>query len=217
MACCPHCRDAEAFFDPGTARKDLRRYRRKGPLRTTRLLLDAIQGQLRGDRTLLDVGGGVGAIQHELLESGLEAAVQVDASAAYLEVSREEADLRGQTERIEYRHGDFVELAPEVSEADIVTLDRVLCCYPDMERLIDASATKARHLYGLVFPRERWGTRLFMALGNLWFRLRGSAFRAYLHPTGEMDKRVRGHGFHRTSAGRTFLWDVVIYDRKAAV
>jgi len=62
MACCSHCEGASDLFNRRTARRDLRRYRSRGPSATTRLLLDALVAQRSGDRTLLDIGGGVGAI-----------------------------------------------------------------------------------------------------------------------------------------------------------
>ena len=91
MNCCPHCEDARDFFNRKTARRDLRRYQKKGPSKTTGLLLEALRAQGVGDRTLLDVGGGIGAVQHELFREGLRHATQVDASPAYLETSQGEA------------------------------------------------------------------------------------------------------------------------------
>jgi len=212
--CCGHCRDADAFFGEGTAKRDLRRYRKKGPLRSTKLLLEAVRQEGVEGATLLDVGGGVGAVQHELLESGLREAVHVDASAAYLEAARGEAERRGFQERVAYRHGDFVALAPELPEADIVTLDRVICCYPDHRAMLEAAAGRARRVLGLVYPRERRGTRLFMGLGNLWLRITGSAFRVYVHPAAEVDALLRGLGFRRGPSARTFLWRVETYVRE---
>jgi magnesium-protoporphyrin O-methyltransferase len=216
MTCCSHCVDAEdQLFNPRTARRDLRRYRRRGPLPSTRLLVEALRGQLAGDRTLLDVGGGVGAVQHELLKEGIAAAVQVDASRPYLEKSREEAERQGHADRVTYHHADYVELAPSLAPADVVTLDRVICCYPDLDRLVEASASKAKHLYGLVYPRERVPVRVMLTAGNAFFRLRRSAYRAYLHPEARVEEAVRRQGFRRTSHARTFLWNVVTYAREA--
>ena len=99
--------------------------------------------------TLLDVGGGVGAIQHELLAAGAAHVTSVDASASYLEAAREEASRRGVEDRITYQHGDFVQLAESVPPADIVTLDRVLNVYPDWERLAGLAAAHAQRLLGL--------------------------------------------------------------------
>ena len=213
MTCCSHCVDAEDLFTDRTARRELKRYRKKGPVRTTRLLIDAIRPRLTTDGTLLDVGGGIGAIQHELIEAGAARAVQVDASRGYLAASSEEAARLGHADRVAHVYGDFAAMADEVEDADVVTLDRVICCYPDMERLVAASASKARHLYGLVYPRERWPTRVFMAIGNLYMRMRRSAFRGYLHSGAAVDSLVRGLGFERATHERTWLWEVATYTR----
>jgi 2-polyprenyl-3-methyl-5-hydroxy-6-metoxy-1,4-benzoquinol methylase len=165
MSCCTHCQDAESFFSRRTARRELRRYRRRGPPRFTRRLLDLIPDRDVRERSLLDVGGGIGAIQHEMFARGLARAVHVDASAAYLERSADEAKRRGHRDRVEYRYGDFVDLAPDLEAADIVTLDRVVCCYPDMPRLIRASTARADRVYALSYPRARRATKAVMALG----------------------------------------------------
>jgi magnesium-protoporphyrin O-methyltransferase len=162
---------------------------------------------------LLDVGSGVGAISHELLSSGLASAVVVEASAAYLEASQNEATRRSHRARLTYHHGDFVELANTLAPADIVTLDRVICCYPDVEKLVEASVAKAKHVYGLVYPRERWVTKMGVALVNFFLRLRGGAFRTYVHSSSAVDAVVQRHGFRRSFYARTFVWQVVTYTR----
>jgi magnesium-protoporphyrin O-methyltransferase len=176
-------------------------------------LLRAI-GSLRHDaKTLLDIGSGVGAIPHELLASGLASAIVVEASSAYLEASRQEAARRGHRKRLTYYHGDFVELAGTLAPADIVTLDRVICCYPDVQKLVESSVLKAMHIYALVYPRERWLTRMSVAIANIFLRLRGGAFRTYVHSSNVVDAIVCRHGFRLSSYERTFLWQVVTYVR----
>ena len=212
--CCAHCVDAGDLFNPRAARRDLRRYRSHGPSATTRLLIEALLAQRQEDRTLLDVGGGVGAISHQLLAAGFSESLQVDASAAYLSAAEAEAARQGHGDRFRGHYGDFVELAPDLSSADVVTLDRVVCCYPDMERLVTASVGKARHLYGLVLPRERMLTRIGVFLANLWFRIRGSDFRTFLHPLERVEATVERCGFRRTSRRHTALWQVLTYTRQ---
>jgi hypothetical protein len=216
MVCCNHCIDAGNFFSRRLAQRELRGYRKSGPRGTTRLLLRAIGPLGKQAKTLLDIGSGVGAIPHELLASGLHRAVVVEASAAYLEASQSEAVRRGHHKRLTYLQGDFVELANALPPADIVTLDRVLCCYPDVEKLVESSIGKAKHVYGLVYPRERLLTRVGVALVNAFFRLRGGAFRTYIHPGNVVDAIVTRHGFHRHSYNRTFLWQVVTYTHNDA-
>ena len=137
MTCCDHCTDADSFFSRRAARKELKSYQRHGPDGITRELLDLVREQ-QPHGTLLDIGGGVGALQHELLEAGMSNATHVDASRAYLHASRVEAARRGHDGRVEYTYGDFVDLAPSLSSADLVTLDRVVCCYPHMPALVRA-------------------------------------------------------------------------------
>lgn len=104
--------------------------------------------------SLLDIGGGIGVIQHELRAAGVTGITGVDASRAYLAMAREEAERRGYAGDARYVYGDFVALADGIAPADIVTLDRVVCCYPDMAALMDSAAAKAGRFLGLVYPRD---------------------------------------------------------------
>ena len=159
MSCC-QCQGIQSLFGERIARHDLKRYRRKGPLETTRILLEALVEAGVEGATLLDIGGGVGAISNGLLIAGAARATVVDASPAYLRTAQAEAERQSHRDRITYRSGDFVALAREIAPADVVTLDRVICCYDDMEALVSASAEKAGRLYGVVYPRDAWWNRL---------------------------------------------------------
>ena len=206
----PGHRDALRGAGP---RKDLKRYRKKGPLRTTRILLDALRAEGVGGATLLDIGGGVGAISNELLEAGVTRAMVVDASPAYLQAAHWEAERQGHRDRITYRYGDFVEVAPEVPPADVVTLDRVICCYDEMEALVSASAERAGRLYGLVYPRDTWWDRLGIALVNLSCRVRRSPFRVFVHSPGSVERVIESKGFAQRFYRTTALWQVIVYAR----
>lgn len=212
MNCC-QCDCYESQFDEKHAARDLKRYRDKGPDKTTRLLLEALRAEGIEGASVLDVGAGVGVVHHELLTDGARTAVHVDASKPHLRAASNEAARRGHANQVTFRHGDFVALAPEMAEADVVTLDRVICCYPDMEELVAASAGKARRLYGAVFPRERWMIKVVLALGNFMRRMRGNPFRAYVHPTAAVDTAVRRQGLETRSVCDTFVWRVAVYSR----
>jgi magnesium-protoporphyrin O-methyltransferase len=201
------------MFDERTVSRELTHYRAKGPDRTTRMLIGALKKERIQDLSLLDIGGGVGAIQHALLEAGVQNAVDVDASQAYIQAARAEALRRGVAERISFQHGDFVELAGQIPPADIVTLDRVICCYPDMEKLVSLSAARARKLYSLVFPRDTWWLRIGFVLMNFFMRLRRNPYRAFMHPTRAVEALLRGSGFKRLYYHRTLIWQVAVYSR----
>jgi SAM-dependent methyltransferase len=210
---CAQCRGIEQEFGSKVARRDLKRFRRKGPDRTTRLLIEALEREGVKDATLIDIGGGIGAIHHLLLDEGARAAAHVDASSSYLEAAREEAARRGHTDRVSFRHGDFLDVAPALDRADVVTLDRVICCYPDMERLVAASAGLAGRLYGVVYPRDNWLMRRGVPVANLLLRLKRSCFRVFIHPTTAVDAAVRRAGLVPRAMQRTLLWQVWVYGR----
>ena len=211
---CPHCQGAEKVFNEQWAQDDLDSYRKNGPAKTTRLLLDALREAGVAGLSLLDIGGGIGAVQLELLMLGVADAVYVDASTAYLRLAQAEAEKRGYAENIEYVHGDFVQIAADIEAADIVTLDRVICCYPDMRALVNRSSQRAKRYYGLVYPRDniltRWGIHVF----NFFvFRLWGNPFRNYIHSSSEVDAIVRGNGLTLMHHRNVGLWQVFVYER----
>lgn len=208
---CAQCKGIAQEFDARLARRELRRYRARGAPRTTRRLLGAIRGAGVEGASFLDVGGGVGAIQHALIAAGASHGTHVDASPAYLAAAREEALARGHADRVRYLEGDFVSLAPGLDPADIVTLDRVVCCYHDMPALVDASASRARRLLGLVLPRDHLPNRLAFRLINLIQRLRGHPFNVFLHSTRAVESRVRGHGFRKVAHLHSALWQIHLY------
>lgn len=212
MDCC-QCHGIESVFDRKEAARKLREYRRSGPARTTRLLLDALTSGGVGGQTLLDVGGGIGAIQHALLGAGLASATDVDASSAYLAAARDEAARQGHADRVAYQHGNFVELAGTLPDADIVTLDRVICCYHDMPALVGRAASKASRLLGLVYPRDTWWVRAGVHAENALMWLERSGFRIFAHPTAAVDTIVRSGGLQQRFTRNAGIWQVVVYER----
>jgi hypothetical protein len=212
MTCC-QCQGAESVFSGWYVWRELRTYRRKGPRRTSRQLIEAIEAEGIEGATLLDIGGGVGAIHHELLRAGLAEATVADAASAYLQASARESQRQGHADRVRYRYGDFVQLADELGPADVVTLDRVICCYPDMRSLVKRSLDKALRVYGLVYPRDVWWTRLGHRALNLLLWLTRNPFRVFVHSERAVDEMVYAAGFERSRRYLTPFWQVVVYSR----
>jgi predicted TPR repeat methyltransferase len=212
MNCC-QCQGIEMLFDRRFVAKDLARYRAKGPDKTTRMLLESLEAEGVKEKTLLDIGGGVGAISNELFKAGLSRATNVEASSAYLEAAKEEAERQGHADRMSLRHGNFVDLAADIPPADIVTLDRVICCFPDMQALVGLSAARAGNLYGVVYPRDAWWAKIGLAVENFVYRLQRSPFRVFAHPTEAVEALVTSNGLKRRLSRKTFVWQVVVYSR----
>jgi magnesium-protoporphyrin O-methyltransferase len=212
---CSQCQGIDEVFGENFVRRELRRYRKKGAERTTRLLSEALRQEGVEGLEVLDIGGGLGAVQHALLAAGASRATDVEASHAYFQAAQEEARRRGLEQQVSFQLGNFVDLAQDVEAADVVTLDRVICCYPEMERMVKLSAERARQLYGLVYPRDTWWTRLGVAVSNLWMRVRGNPYRGYVHPTRAVKAILKGHGFEPRYDQHTAIWQISVWRRNA--
>jgi hypothetical protein len=213
MDCC-QCQGIEAKFDQKYVAKKLKKYRKVGPKKTTRQLIEALRVEGIDGMTLLDIGGGVGDIQHALLGLGVSHATDCEASAAYLEASRQEAERLGHTEQIDHIQGNFVERAKDIAPADIVTLDRVICCYHDMPALVNLSAQKARKFYGVVYPLDRWWVQLAMSLYyNVRFWLQRNPMRNFVYATAAVEDLIRSNGLQRRSHRVMGPWQVAVYAR----
>lgn len=214
MDCCSHCEETGDLFDQKKARTELRQYRKDGPPnKSTRLLIDGLKSLDLESKTLLDVGGGVGMIQHELLDEGLSSSTMVEASPPYLDVAKNEARRRGHTDRSDFQYGNFVELAPELPEADLVTLDRVICCYPHMKELVEASTAKATQWYGVTYPKTSWYLRWAKPVSDLYCWMKDMDFRIYLHEG--VDEAIRAEGFTPFYQVETIIWNVALYERES--
>ena len=220
MACCQG-QDFDRMFDARRARKDMRAYRKRGARGATRRLLNAVRASMRergtADFTHLDIGGGVGVLQHELARDGAVQTTAVDASRPYLELLRQAAAERGYEARQRRIEGDFTQVADSVEPATIVTLDKVICCYPDMVTLVRASARKATVLYGIVIPRDTAWVRAMVGLVN-WFlrRVLRWQFRAFAHSHRAIDRLCAEEGLHLDRDDPGVLWCVRLYRRAAA-
>jgi hypothetical protein len=202
-------------FGNREAEDDLKRYRRRGADSTTKALIEAIVAAGVEGATLLDIGGGIGAIPLELLAAGASSAQSVDATEAYVTISHQEAERRGVADRVTGRVGDFVALASEIGTADVVTLDKVVCCYLDMPALVGRAAERARRMVGLVYPRDIWWNRIAARVIDGWSWLTRDPVRWRLHRPADIDRVLAEAGFERHHVTRDLIWHVVLYRRPA--
>jgi len=210
---CNCCEMENNTFGEDEAKANLKDYRKHGPANQTKLILEAVRSLGLKDAALLDIGGGVGAIYHELLKDVAREATHVDASSAYLKEAKEEAARRGHDDRVKFIHADFTDVASDLPQADVVTLDRVVCCYPDFRSLLKAAAEHSRSALALTYPRETWYMRIGFSVINFFQRIRKDPFRAFIHPIAEMEALLNGEGFVKTSVRRLFVWEMSLYQK----
>jgi 2-polyprenyl-3-methyl-5-hydroxy-6-metoxy-1,4-benzoquinol methylase len=215
MRCCRSspCGAIEEQFDARVAQRELVQYSKRGAGPTTKLLRDGVAAAGGPFETLIDVGAGIGALTFELLKHGVRRAVSIDASTACVTAGREEAVRRNLAEQVQWVHGDYVALADQLAPADVVTLDRVVCCYPGFEPLLAAAARHARRCLAISYPRDVSFVRVAMAAENALRRLKGKTFRTVLHPPHEMERLILSEQFALSARRTTWFWCVDVYLR----
>jgi len=209
------CCAAENQLGPKVAERDLRRYRRRGADAVTKLMLAQLRQWPLKNKQLLNIGGGIGVISAELAADGIAGATLVEASPAYLEVARRELQSRQGSRSTEFLLGDFARIADTLPDADVITLDRVVCCYPDAEGLLRGAAARTLQLLAFSYPRDRWYMRATTAVQNLLRWMKGKPFRTFVHSPQQMSG-VLGHaGLVRAATQGTLVWVVDLYCRVA--
>jgi magnesium-protoporphyrin O-methyltransferase len=214
MSCCSG-KGCDEFFDERVARRDARRYGRKGLDGNARRIVELVRRRRVEGKTVLEVGGGVGAIQLEPLQAGAKRTVNVELSPAYEPYAAELLHANGLDGRAERRLLDFAERAEELEPADVVVLHRVVCCYPDYETLVAAAADHTREQLLMTFPRDAWWMRLGLRTINRLQRLRRNAFRVYLHAPAAIVEVASSHGLETATRERGRIWELVSFERSA--
>jgi len=201
-----------AFFSEKAARRALRRYRKRGlDGLSARIAAVVREHGVRG-ATVLEIGGGIGALEVELLQAGAARGMNVELSPEYEEAAAELAEELRLDDRLERRIGDFV-AEPSVPDADAVVLNRVVCCYPDYDALVGAAAERTRRLLVFSFPRERALVRTAFTLMNLWLRLTRNDFRGFVHPVRAMLDVAERRGLTPVLEHRGFFWQLAALER----
>jgi SAM-dependent methyltransferase len=214
-SCCGFGSIAERHFTEQIAMRELTHYRKEGPNPTTRLLRDALVSAGRTSGSLLDIGAGIGAMSFELVDAGIDSAVGVDASSAYIDAARHEAERRGRSASVQFVHGDFLSTAPQLRGAKIVALDRVVCCYPEYVTLLVAALEHAEECLVLSYPRNLAHVRLAVVIENVTRRIKGDPFRTFVHSTAGMERLIVRAGFQLVSRNCTWMWAADVYVRRS--
>ena len=215
MSSCCRPGEYDKVFDEKHARSKARDYARNGLSGDARRVVDLIRGRMPPGYSVLEVGGGIGEIHLELLRVGAVRAMNVELATQYETVASELLSERGLGDRVERRLGDFVGAADDVPAADVVVMNRVVCCYPDPEALVGVAAEHARRLLVTTFPVDRWWIRIGIDAANAWLALRGNAFRGYVHPTRVVLAAAERGGLRLVEHERGLIWQLLALERPA--
>lgn len=210
---CKHCCGADRLFDLKGAKKELKKYKKKGPGKSSKRLISFIFANDTLGKSLLDIGGGIGALQWAFFKQGGIKTFDVDASLGYLNVAESYAIENGYMDKAQFILGDFVDKSPEISDCDFVTLDKVVCCYPDYKALLEKAMQKCNGTIGLTYPLSGFIPKLIAQFNKLYFMIKKNPFRTYIHSPKEIEHFIEGHGFKIINKSISFPWHVQIYRR----
>jgi len=210
--CCPHSKSGGRIFS-FFARSYRRRFTKKGFEPSQQQLMQGLEKTGYQNATLLEVGSGVGYFHQVLLQQGAKSAVGIDFAHDMLKEAQAWADEKGLSDRVQYIQGDFIELLDQVAAADITILDKVVCCYPHAELLINSSTAKTNRVYALTFPRNRWFIRVVVEIMAFVLKLIGSDFRAFVHHPDDIERWITDSGFKKVYQDKTFIWLTQVYQK----
>ena len=213
MSCCSPPRGYTRLFSERAARRDAKRYRRNGLDETAEKMIGFLRSRGIEGGSVLEIGGGVGAVQLELLKEGAASTTNLELSPLYEEVAVELARELGVADRVERRLGDVVAEPMLASEADAVVMHRVVCCYPDYDALVGAASERTRHYLVMSFPRPRLLIRIGMGAVNLAARMLRWEYRTWVHPPQALIRAAEQRGLTLAFESQGRIWQVAALER----
>ena len=214
MADCCNPSGYRHFFNQKEARRNLKRYDKKGLDGMAKAMVDYLTSRGVSGRSVLEVGGGIGVLHVELLKAGADHATNVELSGGYEHVASEVLEREGYADKVDRRLGDFTELSGDLV-ADDVVMNRVVCCYPDMRRLMTAALGSTNRFLAAGYPRDRLGVKVALGLVNAYCKVRNVDFRAFVHPLADIVAIAREFGFTTAFSDRDFVWYGMVFERLA--
>jgi len=210
---CEHCCGADLFFDNKAAKKQMRTYLKKGSKGVTKKLIKAIQSKENKNKSLLDIGGGVGAVQWYFLQKPDTTTTDIDASSSYLKLAQEYAQKNNWEKRAKFIQSDFIDYANQLKIHDIVTMDKVVCCYPDYHKLLTLALSKSKHTFALSYPMGGYIAKFIAEIENFYLNLKKNPFRPYIHSPKAIRELITSQGFVNVYRSTKFPWHIEVYER----
>lgn len=199
-------------FNSRQARRAVHNFERKGLDSTAGPMIAALRARGIGTGTLLEVGAGTGTATVTLLEAGMATAVAYDISQSHEKVAGALLQGRGLIERVEWNTGDYLD-SRDRRPADVVFLNRVVCCYPDGVGLMAAVAPQAERFLAVSYPRPRWWVRGALRVLNGYLRLRRVPFQVFVHDPEALAVPAVDSGLITAASGRTAMWEWKVWER----
>jgi SAM-dependent methyltransferase len=211
MGCC-EVNGLNRVFSGPLVRRELRAFKRKGLNKRQAQLIGELENVVEGS-SVLEIGCGVGAISTTLLQRGASRGHYVEVSSDYLEAAQEVARGAGVSEKATFHLDDFAAAKNHYASADIVVLDRVVCCYPDGTKLIAEAARHSERYLVYTYPRPLWFIRVFKAMLGFTMRLFQQDYRFFLHDPESLSQAATEAGHVVVVTSTIGLWQLVVLSK----
>jgi magnesium-protoporphyrin O-methyltransferase len=212
MSCCS-ADGADKFFSK-QAKRYAKKFRKKGLDKASQHIVEGLIKLGVDSKSLLEIGCGVGGLHLTLLKQGAASAQGVEVSKGMLGAAKTIASEMGLAEKVTYHCGDFVELNGDISQADIVVMDKVICCTTDPVRLIQKSAVYTKSVLAVSYPRKSLLAKVVFAVPSKLGELLRWSFRPYYHHPTLIEKIIEGFGFSDVFSSTTIIWQIRIYQKQ---
>jgi SAM-dependent methyltransferase len=201
-------------FD-GCACSSAARSRRRGPGGVSKLLIEGLTSAGIAQAGVLDVGCGVGGLSRELIARGAQRATGIDLSPKSIAEASRLANEAGLASSTTFTVGDGATAA--LAPHDAVVLDKVMCCYPDVDALLANTLPAAGQIYAFSAPCSKGlrGTiaRVGIALFNMTRRFTRSDFRVFVHDLSNVEAKLAQDGFEQKMVAHRTMWHAAVYVR----
>jgi len=215
MDCC-NVNGLNEVFNKSKAAKESRKYLRRGLDQRATMVLGCLTDQGVAGASILEIGCGVGSLHMELLKQGAGSAIGVEVSQSYVEAATGLSRTLGFQDSTQYHMGNFVDLEEDIPSADMVVLDRVICCYPDMKGLVTAYTRHTQRFYVLTYPRRTWWMRVGAWAFNFGLTAMRREFRFFLHHPEEIGATIEAAQFSLIQSAKHGPWGMAAYRRHQA-
>ena len=209
MSCCDP-NGLNGLFKGPVVEAELRAFKRRGLGKRQQVFLETLQGRAE-ERSVLDIGCGIGGLGLSLLERGAAHSTFVDVSQDYLRAAQELAEARALNGKAEFVKADFTQA--DLSPADIALLDRVVCCYPDAPALLRKAAAQSDAHLIFSYPRPVWWMRVSKHLLNLGMRLWRKEYRFYVHDRETLLSAAASAGHVLKEEHSVGVWKLAVFER----
>jgi predicted RNA methylase len=208
--CCNY--DAyDAVFSEKSAKKELKKYKKKGLGKETKILYELLKPKVSGI-SVVELGSGIGTLAVNLTIAGASKYYGSEISGPSLKMAKVLVKEEGLDGKIVFSDKDLVE--NDFEKSDLVLSDKVVCCYPYMEKFVNASVSHAKRYYAIVYPKDNLFTKGMFKFANFFMQFtKRKGFKVYLHDTKKINEIIESYGFKRTSKGETFIMEILVFEK----